>query len=226
MFSSLPLTCLTLGLLSLYSQAAIVLSNLEFLGDRIESSSVEVSPLNWEATPFTTDGFNYRLNSITASIGDSNPTVTPALFMEIWDISASASPGAKLNRLTLDIDTNGVKVWDGNVTLSASTSYFLVVGVDNGGGQWNQFLNLNNPPVAPLGDFRVDQGSWKLETDFFSSTIVQSYSSASLGASWSSDGQTGAPLRMEIDATIIPEPSSCIFLSAAVIGLSFRRQPT
>ncbi|MFC4992870.1 choice-of-anchor R domain-containing protein [Rubritalea tangerina] len=203
------------------SYGAVVLSNLDDLPDRIESTSITVSPLNWQATPITTDNASYQINSITANIGDFNPAGT--LFMEIWSVDGFAEPNANLQRLNLVQDFNGAKEWTGNLILSANTSYFVVVGVDNGGGQWRNFININDPVTPTFGDFRVDQGSWLLETDFMGSPIIQSYSSGSQGSSWSSDGLTGAPLRLEIDATVIPEPHSSTLIALPALLTLMRR---
>ncbi|MGJ8672081.1 choice-of-anchor R domain-containing protein [Rubritalea sp.] len=216
-----------LALLFLCGQlnAAVALSNLDDLADRNETIFSDISPGEWHATPFSTDGSNYQLNSITANIGDF--TTSGTLFMEIWSAGAStAAPESSLHRLTLSIDTNGVKSWDSNFTLSANTSYFAVMGADNGGGQWKQFLNTNDPygSGTPFGDFRVDQGTWTLDTDFMGSPLAQSYSSSSFGASWLSDGAIGAPLRFEIDATVIPEPNTVLLLGIGTLAFLRKRR--
>ncbi|MEI6166861.1 MAG: choice-of-anchor R domain-containing protein [bacterium] len=86
-----------------------------------------LSSSSWYATPITTDGSGYTLTEVTAEIEDFNPAGT--LFMEVWSVSGSPNyaPLVKIDRLSL-VDANYPKVFTGNVSLSADTSYFIVTG--------------------------------------------------------------------------------------------------
>lgn len=201
------------------TNADLVLSNTQLNSGRLILQR-EISIDAWHATPFTTDGSDYSLTSITAEITDSNPAGT--LFMEIWSVDATfATPDASLARLSLSANQPGQKTFTGNVSLVADTSYFIVTGVDNGGGQWNESVNFSNPLGA---DFNVDSGPWTLETIYSSgSSFKTSYNSPDFGVSWSSDSLLNAPLRMDIQATV-PEPYaiSLIGLGGFIVILSRR----
>lgn len=184
------------------ASADLIMSNTETNGRQVLTR--EISPLVWSATPFTTDGFDYTLDSVAAEIEDFNPAGT--LFLEVWSVDNTfAAPDTSLGRMTLVDNQLGLKTFTGAIQLTADTSYFIVTGVDNGGGQWFERLNYADP-LGP--DFEVDLGSWTLETLFGASSIQQSYASESQGLTWQSDALLGAPLRMQMEATVIPEPVS------------------
>lgn len=196
------------------ASAAVVLDNLfpdptpgMVVYNRILSSS------SWYATPITTDGSDYTLAEVSAEIEDFNPAGT--LFMEVWSVSGSPNyaPLAIIQRLSL-VDANYPKVFTGSVSLSANTSYFLVTGVDNGGGQWRENINFANPP-GPY--FSVQSGSWSLST--IGTAVPQSLTSTDFGVTWTDSGVLSAPVRMSITATAVPEPSTWALLALASVAL-------
>ena len=166
----------------------------------------DLSPSSWYATPITTDGFEYKLNSIKADIKDFGPPV--GLFLEIWDVSTlTGGPSSSLGRLQL-VDPGFPKEFEANIlsgeiSLSANTSYYVVTGVDNGGGSYREQINFADPP-GPY--FNVESGTWLLETVLPGLTNQMSFRSTTLDFSWQEDGLLAAPLRMTIDATsVCPE---------------------
>jgi hypothetical protein len=207
--------------LSPHANASVVLDN-QFpdptAGMQILQQSL--SSTNWRATPITTDGFDYTLNSITANIQDFNPAGT--LFLEIWSVDTSLTygPGAIIGRLQLTDNQPSMKVFSTNlspINLSANTSYFVVTGVDNGGGQWYEKVNLADP-LGP--NFQVMSGTWLLQTNGPSSAINESFNGTvdnQLQLTWQSAGLLRAPLRMTIDATAVPEPSTWALLGLGVL---------
>jgi hypothetical protein len=209
-----------LALMPALLEAAVVLTNTS-TGPGRQILTREIEPGTWRATPITTGSTDSILNSVVAEIQDSNPSGT--LFMEVWTVGAFADPGAVVARLSLTGDTLAEKTFTGTVPLAANTSYFIVTGVDDGGGQWNEAVNFADPPGP---DFAVDGGFWTLDTVFGGSSFQISYSSGNSGANWSADGFLEAPLRMTIDAQAVPEPSVLAFASAALTGAAFRRRRT
>ena len=206
------LPILSLGVLLCLSPRAsadLVMSNTNTNGRQVLTR--DISPQVWSATPFTTDGSDYILNSILAEIEDFNEAGT--LFLEVWSVdNVFASPDISLGRLSLIDDQLVQKTFSGSIPLSANTSYFLVAGVDNGGGQWRERINYSDP-LGPY--FDVDLGTWTLETLFNASSIQQSYSSSNLGGTWQSDALLGAPLRMQMEASVVPEP---VTISLVALG--------
>ena len=204
------LSVVMLSLLAVSSNAIPVLSNTQTNSGR-QTLQREITPVSWNATPITTDGSDYSLTEINAEISDFNPAGT--LFMEIWSVdSIFATPEAKLARLTLS-STN--KTFTGNVPLLADTSYFIVTGVDNGGGQWFENSNHTFPLNQSSGvDFGVDAGSWTLETIFSGSSLETSYGSTDQGTTWISDALLNAPLRMDIQAEAVPEPTTVCLVAS------------
>jgi len=185
---------------------------------------------SWRATPITTDGFDYTLNSITANIQDRNPAGT--LFLEVWSVDTSVTygPGSKIGRLQLVDNQATQKLFSANVTsisLSANTSYFVVAGVDNGGGSWDENINFANP-LGPY--FQVMTGNWLLQTNGPNSSVLRdSFHGTvdnSLQLTWQSSGLLSAPLRMTIDATAVPEPSTwaLVGLGVLIYTLQLRRR--
>ncbi|MFZ4681835.1 MAG: choice-of-anchor R domain-containing protein [Terrimicrobiaceae bacterium] len=170
-----------------------------------------LGPDEWYATPITTDGSDYTLTEVTAQIEDFNPAGT--LFMEVWLVdSGNFNPSAPLARLSL-VDANFPKVFTGNVSLAANTSYFIVSGVDNGGGHWKEDINYGDP-FGPY--FSVQSGSWSLST--IGVAVPQSLRSVDFGATWTDGGALSAPLRMSISATAVPEPSTWALLGLAALA--------
>ena len=166
----------------------------------------DLSPSSWYATPITTDGFEYKLNSIKTDIEDFGPPV--GLFLEIWDVSTlTGGPSSSLGRLQL-VDPGFPKEFEANIlsgeiSLSANTSYYVVTGVDNGGGSYREQINFADPP-GPY--FNVESGTWLLETVLPGLTNQMSFRSTTLGRGWQESGRLAAPLRMTIDATsVCPE---------------------
>lgn len=196
-------------------------------GMQILERNITVS--HWYATPITTDGFDYTLNSITANIQNFNPAGT--LFLEVWSVDTSLTygPGSIIGRLQLVDNQPSVKLFSANVTpisLSANTSYFVVTGVDNGGGAWKEEINLADP-FGPY--FQVMAGNWLLQTNGPSSVLRDSFHgtvSNSLRLTWQSSGLLSAPLRMTIDATAVPEPSTWALVGLGVLmsGSLLRRR--
>lgn len=211
---------LVFGFLSQHVYSDIVLANTDSVAGR-QVFLRDIGVGDWRATPFTTDSFDYTLNAIVSEIEDAGPIGT--LFMEIWSTSPSYAPGSSLGRLPLTGDLPTEKTFTGAISLDADTSYFVVTGVDSGGADpgWKQSVNLADP-LGP--DFNVNDGSWLLETQTDTTPLQQSYSSADQGAVWGSDGALGAPLRMTIDATVVPEPAvlSLIGLAGLFVLLSKR----
>ena len=198
------------------ANAGLVLDNL--FPDPTSGMSVvqrQLSSSAWYATPITTDGSDYTLTEVSAEIADSNPAGT--LFMEVWTVGGpldNYAPQTKIDRLFL-VDANYPKVFTGSVSLSANTSYFIVTGVDNGGGQWFEQINYGDP-FGPY--FSVQSGSWSLSTIGVGSP--QSLKSADFGASWTDGGALSAPLRMSITAMAVPEPSTWRLLGLGVLVLA------
>lgn len=191
-----------MGCIAVSSNADLVLSNTDTLSGR-QVLQRETSVGNWHATPITTDGFDYTLTSISTEISDFNPAGT--LFLEIWSVSGVATPGSSLGRLSLTQSSISNKTFSGSISLIADTSYFVVTGVDNGGGQWFESVNQSDPLGSK--DFNIDLGPWTLETLFSGSSIKTSYQSDDFGEVWQSDALLSAPLRMVIQADVVPEPS-------------------
>jgi hypothetical protein len=142
------------------SRAEVVLDNL-FPDPTPGMQIVQrvLGPDSWYATPITTGGSVYTLTEVTAQIEDFGAAGT--LFMEVWSVDGgNFNPLASLARLSL-VDANFPKVFTGSVSLSANTSYFIVSGVDNGGGHWKEDVNYADP-FGPY--FSVQSGSWSLST--------------------------------------------------------------
>ncbi len=174
-----------------------------------------LGPDSWYATPFTTDGSNYTLTEVTAQIEDFGAAGT--LFMEIWSVdTGNFNPLASLARLSL-VDANFPKVYTGSVSLSANTSYFIVSGVDNGGGHWKEDVNYADP-FGPY--FAVQSGSWALST--IGVAVPQSMRSIDFGATWTDGAALSAPLRMSVTATAVPEPSAWALLGLSAFALAGR----
>jgi len=177
------------------ASAEVVLDNL-FPDPTLGMQIVQrvVGPDSWYATPITTDGAIYTLTEVTAQIEDFGAAGT--LFMEVWSVdSGNFNPLASLARLSL-VDANFPKVFTGSVSLSANTSYFIVTGVDNGGGQWKEDDNYADP-FGPY--YSVQSGSWSLST--IGVDVPQSMHSIDFGSTWTQGGPVSAPLRMSITAT-------------------------
>ena len=179
-----------------------------------------LGPDSWYATPITTDGSAYTLTEVTAQIEDFGAAGT--LFMEVWSVdSGNFNPLASLARLSL-VDANFPKVFTGSISLNATTSYFIVSGVDNGGGHWKEDVNYADP-FGPY--FSVQSGSWSLST--IGVGVPQSLHSVDFGATWTDGGALSAPLRMSIAATVVPEPATVALFGLgglAIIGRALRRR--
>ena len=205
------------------TEAAVTLSNTATNLGRIQTFSY-VRPGSWAATPFTTDGSDYQMNSVAAEIGDWIPTW--GLFMSVWSVdAATAKPDTVYAGLTLTTDTNGLKTFSSDVALMANTSYFIVVGVTNGGGTWTHIVNNAGSDLTVTGpDFIVDAGVWALNTLSNSVPIEMSYRSPDFGVSWDPDNLLASPLRMEIEAIAVPEPATFGLIGLAGICMFARRK--
>ncbi len=209
-------------ILLMSANADLVLSNIATVAGR-QTLQRQIAPDSWHATPITTDGSDYSLTSINAEISDFNPAGT--LFLEIWSVDGTdATPLSSLARLTLSQDLPANKTFTGNVSLLADTSYFIVTGVDNGGGQWDEINNHTDPLAAGSVDFGVDGGSWTLETSFSGSSLKTSYNSSDKGTTWFSDSLLSAPLRMDIQATAVPELSTSTLLGIGLLSIAALRR--
>ena len=201
------------------AHAAVVLDNLfpPLSTPGMQVFQRVLSPSSWYATPITTDGASYTLNEVSAEIEDFNPAGT--LFMEVWSVSGSPNyaPLAMLTRLSL-VDANFPKVFTGSLSLSANTSYFIVTGVDNGGGQWREDVNYADP-LGPY--FSVQSGTWSLST--LGTLVPQSLHSINFGATWIDSGALSAPVRMSI--TAVPESSTWALLGLGAFTLAGRTLP-
>jgi len=174
-----------------------------------------LGPDSWYATPITTDGSAYTLTGVTAQIEDFGAAGT--LFMEVWSVdSGNFNPLASLARLTL-VDANFPKVFTGSVSLNANTSYFIVSGVDNGGGHWKEDVNYADP-FGPY--FSVQSGSWSLST--IGVGVPQSMKSIDFGVTWTDGGALSAPLRMSVTATAVPEPCTIALFGLGTFALAGR----
>lgn len=198
------------------ARAAVVLDNVSgshtvVLGD--------VSPLTWRATPFHTDSSPSILNSVTAKVEDFNAAGT--LFLEVWSVTTGLppGPGSAISRLTLDSSTFDTKQFSGSVPLAADENYFLVMGVDNGGGSWREEKNFQ--------DFTVDSGTWNLLihiTNPSPADFHATLSSNDLGATWTTDGAISSPGLFVLDATPTPEPGTAFLLGLGTMFCLLRRR--
>ena len=206
------------------ASAGVVLDNLfpALSTPGMQVSRRTLSPSSWYATPITTNGAIYTLTEVSAEIEDFNPAGT--LFMEVWSVSGAPNyaPLGKIDRLSL-VDANFPKVFAGSVSLSANTSYFLVTGVDNGGGQWREDVNAADP-FGSSTYFLVQSGIWSLST--IGTAVTQSLYSSDFGATWTDSGVLSAPVRMSITATAVPEPSTWVLLGLAGVPVLFFRLRT
>ena len=185
--------------------AEIVLSN--FNSGSGGNAQINLTPTMWSATPFTVANLDVVLNSIVAE-ARATPT-TP--FMDIYSTDAGGTPDAVVGSLDSSVVSSGqTTTFTGSIALNAGTSYFAVVGVANGGSSARARVNASGDPAV---DFGVDMGTWTLSTNGF--TPPRTFSSSNFGASWVSDGASSGPLRMQIDATSVPEPS--MFLTSLLL---------
>lgn len=199
--------------------AELVLSNTA-TSEIGEISSESISSSYWRATPFKTDGSNYRLDSILADIAITTPTGGP-LLMEIWTAGgANGGPNALLETLTLADEVARAIKFTGSASLSSNTSYFVVLKmIPNPSYGYYETVNFTD---GVGGDFGVDAGSWSLENaagDHRTYTAIN-------GGPWGDDSNLNAPLRMDIQATVIPEPATTGLMGLAAFGLFLARNKT
>jgi len=168
----------------------------------------------WCTSSFITDGASYVLKSVTMRVlSQSVPVTIEALLYN----NNGGQPGQIAETLIGNPTVNSI--WDGSldtttfeditvlsngITLSPNTTYWLVATATSGAGVWASTNTTNS----------MSPGLWSI-------TGEHSVSFDS-GGIWSA-GTPGYPNQFNIDAIIVPEPTTFLLFSLGMIMLRKRR---
>jgi hypothetical protein len=153
-----------------------------------------------QAVSFTVGGSPYNLTLVSLGINIGGPGVNTGLLdVEIWS-NAAGLPGAALDVVTLNVNSQGKQIvtanFGGSPQLSAGTTYWIVADARttlDGGWNFNSTGDVGNTAG------RSDNGPWSLRVD---------------------DDR----MALRVEGTLVPEPASVAMLGlAAAAGLGRRR---
>jgi hypothetical protein len=194
-------------------QAKVVLGNFnqpstgQFFTTRTDS---------WTAVPFTTDGTYLTLTQIE-TLAVTITTPPSRFFVQIRDVDAFARPNNTIGTLSGSQSPSGYSTYTGSIILNPNTSYFVVYGVHNGGGQhWSMIVDT---PQADIGENLFQFG-----TDIDSNGSVDLNSQCSGGLNdlalektWQCGGVINSQFFIKTRITAIPTPAPIV---PAAVSLS------
>lgn len=175
------------------------------LSENVNGSSLAFD-VHWVATTFTTDNQSYELDQITTVL-DTHQNTGGTLFAAIFDLDGFNQPGSSLVELTIGpvgaapspVAMTPVSPF----TLEANTTYFLVFGANSG----SDFVNTSiTDSTNQSGPGSIGDQFWETDT---------------INGSWISTNNSA--LLMQIEGTVVPEPSS-MMLGFIAIGFSVTRR--
>jgi len=186
-------------LIGLSANAGVVLDNTATHND-----ADTLSYGHWVAEAFTTDSAgDYTLNFVYAQVGTASGTID--LVAQLRKASGATVDNSGQGLIgtftgTIPSGANAVTTFTpaSTYTLSASTTYYLVLGenTSSGGGtyQWDYRTTTD-----------VDNGTWTIPgTGTYGISLNQ-------GGSWTM--HDGSPYLIKIDATVVPEPHQYAFVA-------------
>lgn len=209
-------------LIGLFASLTVVASNARagiVLSTLAESpSSLSSIGVPWLGQRFVTGlSSDWLLNSVSVSLHDTQDSTSP-LFVSIYSNSGSNKPDVELGRFltgTFPPTTSGVYSYggyDGDL-LTASTSYWLVLGADTSdgydGSDPTQYLWWD---TASSSYSSAD--SWHIPAT--NNTALSFY-----GFTWYGSSET--PYLFSVDATAVPEPGTWAAAALLAGGAAFMR---
>jgi len=195
------------------AQASTILSTN--LGEPLSPDSATLPQIattsNWLAQSFRTDGFSYRLDSITLKMQRSSPISVAELALFSNDPTFPSSPSPLLSLSTLTSpgnysDTFNDTTFTANgLYLAPNTTYWEVLSASSGEFEW-AFTDSSN------GSGIGFQPIWTDSNDG--------------GQTWN-PSIADQPFLMQVDATQIPEPSNVLFVvgTGLIMFLVRKREP-
>jgi hypothetical protein len=193
------------------------LARADQLASNINGTDIGVWGINesfWSGVPFTTDNQAWFVDSTVAPVSQGDDRSTSGIFMQVYSNNAG-QPGLPLGTklvtptITSTIENQTFTRIGAAALLAPNTTYWMVLGVDD------PFSDAN--PVYRRTTLTPGSGPGSMGLSL--------WSSQNDGASWSfqSPNNQFQNLLMQINGTVVPEPSTLAVVVGGCALLATRR---
>jgi len=202
----------TIALSAQASQAATVMAVSNFDNAYNGSSVVfggNFAGKEYKAVSFTTGNLDTQFESLSYFSQNIGPSQTS---VDIYDASGS-TPGSLYFTLSSPSGSTGdQETLTGSGLLSANTTYFAVFTATNSGDA----ATTTDPAQTDGPDTSISGSGWSIGDKMFTADKTDL-------TSWTQSTTTSAP-RLQINVSVVPEPSSLALLGLGGLALILRRK--